>query len=70
MDLDEPSPAVRAEVQDLVSGASVGYCMTKAISGAAQGRLGMNLAAGATRWLVPGGELHAGFQVTGAAAFC
>jgi hypothetical protein len=32
VDLDEPSPAVRAEVQDLVSGASVGYCMTKAIS--------------------------------------
>jgi DNA-binding transcriptional MerR regulator len=32
VDLDEPSPAVRAQVQDLVSGAHVGYCMTKAIS--------------------------------------
>jgi DNA-binding transcriptional MerR regulator len=31
VDLDEPSPAVRAQVQDLVSGAHVGYCMTKAI---------------------------------------
>jgi DNA-binding transcriptional MerR regulator/ribosomal protein S18 acetylase RimI-like enzyme len=31
VDLDEPSPIVRAEVQDLVSGAHVGYCMTKAI---------------------------------------
>jgi DNA-binding transcriptional MerR regulator/ribosomal protein S18 acetylase RimI-like enzyme len=30
--LDEPSPLVRAQVQDLVSGAHVGYCMTKAIS--------------------------------------
>jgi DNA-binding transcriptional MerR regulator len=33
VDLDEPSPAVRAQVQDLVRGAHVGYCMTKAISG-------------------------------------
>jgi protein phosphatase len=32
VDLDEPSPVVRAQVQDLVSGAHVGYCMTKAIS--------------------------------------
>jgi DNA-binding transcriptional MerR regulator/GNAT superfamily N-acetyltransferase len=32
VDLDEPSPIVRAQVQDLVSGAHVGYCMTKAIS--------------------------------------
>jgi hypothetical protein len=32
VDLDEPSPAVRAQVQDLVSGAHVGYCMTKAIT--------------------------------------
>jgi hypothetical protein len=31
VDLDEPSPVVRAQVQDLVSGAHVGYCMTKAI---------------------------------------
>jgi DNA-binding transcriptional MerR regulator/predicted N-acetyltransferase YhbS len=29
--LDEPSPVVRAQVQDLVRGAHVGYCMTKAI---------------------------------------
>jgi DNA-binding transcriptional MerR regulator len=33
VDLDEPSPVVRAQVQDLVCGAHVGYCMTKAISG-------------------------------------
>jgi protein phosphatase len=32
VDLDEPSPAVRDQVQDLVSGAHVGYCMAKAIS--------------------------------------
>jgi DNA-binding transcriptional MerR regulator len=32
VDLDEPSPVVRAQVQDLVRGAHVGYCMTKAIS--------------------------------------
>jgi ribosomal protein S18 acetylase RimI-like enzyme len=32
VDLDEPSPVVRAQVQDVVSGAHVGYCMTKAIS--------------------------------------
>jgi len=32
VDLDEPNPAVRDQVQDLVSGAHVGYCMTKAIS--------------------------------------
>jgi DNA-binding transcriptional MerR regulator len=32
VDLDEPSPVVRAQVQDLVTGAHVGYCMTKAIS--------------------------------------
>jgi DNA-binding transcriptional MerR regulator len=31
VDLDEPSPVVRAQVQDLVRGAHVGYCMTKAI---------------------------------------
>ncbi len=31
VDLDEPSPVVRAQVQDLVCGAHVGYCMTKAI---------------------------------------
>jgi DNA-binding transcriptional MerR regulator len=31
VDLDEPSPVVRAQVEDLVSGAHVGYCMTKAI---------------------------------------
>ena len=30
--LDEPSPVVRAQVQDQVSGAHVGYCMTKAIN--------------------------------------
>jgi DNA-binding transcriptional MerR regulator len=30
--LDEPSPVVRARIQDLVRGAHVGYCMTKAIS--------------------------------------
>ena len=32
VDLDEPSPLVRAQVQDLAGGAHVGYCMTKAIS--------------------------------------
>jgi DNA-binding transcriptional MerR regulator len=32
VDLDEPSPVVRAQVQDLVCGAHVGYCMTKAIN--------------------------------------
>ncbi len=32
VDLDEPSPVVRAQVQDVVSGAHVGYCMTKAIT--------------------------------------
>jgi GNAT superfamily N-acetyltransferase len=32
VDLDERSPVVRAEVQDLVRGAHVGYCMTKVIS--------------------------------------
>jgi DNA-binding transcriptional MerR regulator/predicted N-acetyltransferase YhbS len=32
VDLDEPSPVMRAQVQDLVYGAHVGYCMTKAIS--------------------------------------
>jgi DNA-binding transcriptional MerR regulator/predicted N-acetyltransferase YhbS len=32
VDLDEPSPAVRARVEDLVSGAHVGYCMTKALA--------------------------------------
>jgi GNAT superfamily N-acetyltransferase len=31
VDLDEPSPVVRAQIQDLVCGAHVGYCMTKAI---------------------------------------
>jgi DNA-binding transcriptional MerR regulator len=31
VDLDEPSPVVRDQVQDLVSGAHVGYCITKAI---------------------------------------
>jgi hypothetical protein len=30
--LDEPGPVVRDQVQDLVSGALVGRCMTKAIS--------------------------------------
>jgi DNA-binding transcriptional MerR regulator/GNAT superfamily N-acetyltransferase len=30
--LDEPSPVVRAQVQDTICGAHVGYCMTKAIS--------------------------------------
>jgi DNA-binding transcriptional MerR regulator/GNAT superfamily N-acetyltransferase len=33
VDLDEPSPVVRAQVQDLVCGAHVGYCMTKRVSG-------------------------------------
>jgi protein phosphatase len=32
VDLDEPSPVVRAQIQDLVRGAHVGYCMTKVIS--------------------------------------
>jgi DNA-binding transcriptional MerR regulator/ribosomal protein S18 acetylase RimI-like enzyme len=32
VDLDEPSPVARAQVQDLVGGAHVGYCMTKAIN--------------------------------------
>lgn len=32
VDLDEPNPVVRAQVQDLVRGAHVGYCLTKAIS--------------------------------------
>jgi hypothetical protein len=31
VDLDESSPVVRAQVQDMVCGAHVGYCMTKAI---------------------------------------
>jgi DNA-binding transcriptional MerR regulator len=30
--LDEPSPVVRAQVQDLVCGAHVGYCMTKRLT--------------------------------------
>ncbi len=33
VDLDEPSPVVRAQVQDLASGEHVSYCMTKAIDG-------------------------------------
>jgi DNA-binding transcriptional MerR regulator len=32
VNLDEPSPVVRDQVQDLVSGAHIGYCMTKTIS--------------------------------------
>jgi DNA-binding transcriptional MerR regulator len=32
VNLDEPNPVVQAQIQDLVSGAHVGYCMTKAIS--------------------------------------
>ncbi|MGH3224677.1 MAG: GNAT family N-acetyltransferase [Streptosporangiaceae bacterium] len=32
VELDEPSPVVRAQVQDLVSGAHVGYCMTKGLA--------------------------------------
>jgi len=36
VDLDEPSPLVRDQVQDLVRGAHVGYCMTKAISAPAR----------------------------------
>jgi hypothetical protein len=32
VNLDEPTPVVRDQVQDLVSGAHVGYRMTKAIS--------------------------------------
>ncbi|HEY6294925.1 MAG TPA: GNAT family N-acetyltransferase, partial [Streptosporangiaceae bacterium] len=32
VELDEPSPVVRAQVQDLVSGAHVGYCMTKSLT--------------------------------------
>jgi DNA-binding transcriptional MerR regulator/GNAT superfamily N-acetyltransferase len=32
VELDEPSPVVRAQVQDLVSGAHVGYCMTKKLT--------------------------------------
>lgn len=35
--LDEPSPAVRAQVADTVSGADVGYCMSRHLQGAAQG---------------------------------
>lgn len=31
VDLDEPSPLVRAQVHDLACGAHVGYCMTKAM---------------------------------------
>lgn len=38
VDLDEPSPVVRAQVQDLVCGAHVGYCMTKAIRAQAETR--------------------------------
>jgi hypothetical protein len=30
--LDEPNPSVRAQVSDLVTGAHIGYCMTKKIS--------------------------------------
>src|SRR5579862_795381 len=32
VELDEPNPVVRAQVQDLVSGAHVGYCMTKVMN--------------------------------------
>ena len=32
VELDEPSPVVRTQVQDVVSGAHVGYCMTKALT--------------------------------------
>lgn len=32
VELDEPSPVVRAQVQDLVSGAHVGYCMTMSLT--------------------------------------
>jgi len=32
VDLDEPSRVVRAQVQDLVPGAHVGYCTIKAIN--------------------------------------
>jgi hypothetical protein len=32
VELDKPSPVVRAQVQDLVSGAHVGYCMTKKLT--------------------------------------
>ncbi len=32
VDLDQPSPVVRDQIQDLVAGAHVGYCMTRAIS--------------------------------------
>ena len=32
VELHEPNPVVRAQVQDLVSGAHVGYCMTKVIN--------------------------------------
>lgn len=38
VDLDEPSPVVRAQVVDLVSGAHVGYCMTKAIGAERESR--------------------------------
>ena len=30
--LDEPSPAIRAQVADVVSGAHVGYCMTRVLT--------------------------------------
>ena len=33
VNLDEPSPNVRAEVVDLVQGAQVGYCMTRPLQG-------------------------------------
>ncbi len=36
--LGEPNPSVRAQVSDLVSGAHVGYCMTKKINNYATGR--------------------------------
>ena len=32
VELDEPSPVVRAQVLDVVSGAHVGYCMTKSLT--------------------------------------
>ena len=32
VELDEPVPVVRAQLQDLVSGAHVGYCMTRVIN--------------------------------------
>jgi DNA-binding transcriptional MerR regulator len=46
VDLDEPSPVVLAQVQDVVRGVHVGYCMTKAISAPARADNALGVRAG------------------------